>query len=90
MPISVDYPADTVVSKDFLLKIDEYFTGISNGVGFVRRTLRQRAEACPYERIVLAGYSQGAMVMHRALNELRVSVSDRGILKRPRRGDSHR
>ena len=34
-----------------------------------RETLAQRANQCPGERFVLAGYSQGAMLMHRVLTD---------------------
>ena len=81
--ISVDYPARAVAwSSDFLLHMDEYFAGLGEGVDFVDTTLRARAEACPDERIVLAGYSQGAMVMHRAIHRLSESTSASGILAR--------
>jgi hypothetical protein len=51
-------------------------------VNFANNTLRQRATACPHERIVLAGYSQGAMVFHRTLQLLWNSGSANQILNR--------
>ena len=80
--ISVHYAADAVVSKDMLIRPDVYFLGLGNGVAFTESTLRDRAGSCPDERIVLVGYSQGAMVMHRALRNLRASTSARGIVNR--------
>ncbi|MCU1676189.1 MAG: cutinase [Frankiales bacterium] len=47
-----------------------YFDGLDIGVGNALQILRARATTCPDERIVLAGYSQGAMVMHRLAFEL--------------------
>ena len=65
---AVQYPAQGVE----LLATDPttYFGGLERGVVDVQEQLRARATACPSERIVLSGYSQGAMVVHRALQDL--------------------
>jgi hypothetical protein len=80
--ISTTYPATKAVSPNFLLKIDEYFTGIGTGIDDVDRTLQARAGQCPTERIVLAGYSQGAMVMHRVVARYASSPTRSAILAR--------
>jgi hypothetical protein len=49
---------------------DVYMSSIHDGVQSALYRLRHRATTCPYERVVLAGYSQGAMVMHRVVNRL--------------------
>ena len=81
-PMAVVYPAQGVE----LLAVDPtaYFGGLEQGVGFVRTTLAERATRCPAERIVLSGYSQGAMVVHRALQDLAASpvAAERAILTR--------
>jgi hypothetical protein len=43
------------VSPDFIVAIDEYFTGLSAGVDAADQVLQARAATCPRERIVLAG-----------------------------------
>jgi len=55
-----------------LLALDpaRYFAGLEAGVANAKKTLRRQAIACPRQRFVLAGYSQGAMVMHRVLHDL--------------------
>lgn len=60
-------------SRDAALAVtapELYFTGLEIGVDATLQTLIARARDCPEERIVLAGYSQGAMVMHRVLEAL--------------------
>jgi hypothetical protein len=80
--LAVTYPAQGVE----LLAIDPtaYFAGLEQGVASVRSTLIGRAARCPDERIVLSGYSQGAMVMHRAIQDIGSSPDsgERSILAR--------
>lgn len=66
--VSADFSAESVynISHD----IEKYFNGLGDGVSFVSLYLKNRAMICPDERIVLAGYSQGAMVMHRVAQQL--------------------
>ena len=67
--VSVSYPADSV-SK---ILSGSYVGHMWQGVLEVRLALAVRAIQCPGERIVLAGYSQGAMVMHRVLSNATTS-----------------
>lgn len=55
--VDVDYPADTEVNE-----------GGTRGVRWVLDTLRVQGEACPLQRFVLLGYSQGALVIGDALD----------------------
>ena len=65
---SLRYPAHPV---DFLWsgkhKRWRYFDGLSQGQLAAINFLKARHAACPDERIIIAGMSQGAMVMHRAI-----------------------
>jgi hypothetical protein len=65
---AVTYPAQGV--ELLATNPGAYFTSLEVGAQSVQADLRARAAACPQERIVLAGYSQGAMVVHRALQDL--------------------
>jgi alpha-tubulin suppressor-like RCC1 family protein len=67
----VTYPAHAVESLVGLGNRARYFRGLDDGVIEVVQLLRKREVMCPRERYVLAGYSQGAMVAHRALWRLR-------------------
>lgn len=65
----VNYPAhDTKLL--FIARIHQYFEGLDQGVKDIKALLRARSRTCPQEHYVLAGYSQGAMVVHRALWEI--------------------
>ncbi len=74
------YPANGVELL-FRRKINQYFDGIETGVAEGVATLQGYARSCPGQRIVLAGYSQGAMVAHRIINELDRTRQD-DILRR--------
>jgi cutinase len=65
---AVVYPAQGV--ELLVTNPDAYFTSLELGSQSVQTALRGRAAACPQERIVLAGYSQGAMAVHRAIQDL--------------------
>jgi hypothetical protein len=68
--VPLDYPA---ASTDVLLKpwrIGEYATSIREGIDGLKMLLATRAVDCPGQGIVLFGYSQGALVINQALNEL--------------------
>jgi Cutinase/Regulator of chromosome condensation (RCC1) repeat len=57
--------------NDYLnTKLTPFKASISMGVDTATGVLENRAVRCPSERIVLAGYSQGAMVMHEVVNRL--------------------
>ncbi len=79
-PISADYPANSVFSLP--LAADKYFGGLSQGENVVINYLINRTATCPNEQIVLAGYSQGAMVMHDVLHELENTNSGNEVLAR--------
>lgn len=59
-----------------------YFKGLEAGVRTSLTTLDERRKSCPDERIVLAGYSQGAMVMHRTMTRLQLAAEGRGPLRK--------
>lgn len=67
----VDYPA-TAVTAALTTKFGrrEYFEGLDKGIRQTLKLLKARSGMCPKEKYVLAGYSQGAMVMHRSMFEL--------------------
>ena len=65
---ALDYPAESVdVLKSRPLR---FFNGLWDGVQSAEATIKRRAADCPRQLYVLAGYSQGAMVMHRLLIRL--------------------
>lgn len=51
-------------------RLGPYLDSMQSGVATVEAILESEASKCPNERFVLVGYSQGAIVMHRALNKL--------------------
>jgi hypothetical protein len=77
---SVDYGADGV--QTLFHDYPKYFRDLSVGVTWVMDKLRSRASACPDQQIVLAGYSQGAMVMHRVVRMLGTARAGAAILAR--------
>jgi hypothetical protein len=70
--ISVAYPADNVTVILRHAVSNAYIRDLDAGVAEARQALAARATQCPNERIVLAGYSQGAMIMHRILENATV------------------
>jgi hypothetical protein len=79
--VAVDYPATS--AQSLILDQAGYFSGLEQGVRGVKGALRRELKACPDQRIVLAGYSQGAMVMHRALQDLvaRKDPTSRNVIR---------
>jgi hypothetical protein len=68
---SLDYPANSTDDLEHVPSgIKTYLDGLNSGVNTVITDLERDAGKCPHQEIVLAGYSQGAMVMHRVLNFL--------------------
>lgn len=67
--VGVAYPAlDTQVLGEDLGNLQTtYFDGMLDGVQRVWNVMQDSVDRCPDEVIVLAGYSQGAGVMHRVL-----------------------
>ncbi len=75
-PVAVNYPAAPVrVQTLWPPNTQKFFESISGGVAAAKSELRNRANSCPTQRIVLGGFSQGAMVMHRALLDLAASAT---------------
>ncbi len=76
---AVPYPAAsmTVLAAD----PGTYFAGLENGVAWTRARIGESVARCPDQRVVLIGYSQGAMVMHRAIQDL-VAAGDTAALSR--------
>jgi hypothetical protein len=66
--VSVSYDSSNVAT--LLTNVPKYFANLQAGVDWTGTFLTQQAAACPDQKIVLAGYSQGAMIMHRILHQL--------------------
>lgn len=58
-------------------KLTEYLTSINYGIDKLRNRLSQIHTECPNAKVVLAGYSQGAMVIHMAMSTINDIPSDR-------------
>jgi hypothetical protein len=80
--VSVHYPANAINPK--VIEDGEYWEGIIAGVNWALNLLNTQAAACPGQEIVLAGYSQGGMVMHRVLDALEDPGGNAAILGRVR------
>lgn len=65
-----------------LRNVPRFFAHIRAGLSWALSYLTRQALKCKHQRIVLAGYSQGAMVMHRVLHRLDATRKGRGILAR--------
>lgn len=76
---AVPYPAASMI----VLAADPstYFAGLEKGVTWTRARVAQSVAQCPDQRVVLMGYSQGAMVMHRAIQDV-VAAGDTAALSR--------
>ena len=79
-PVSVSYPANSALTT-LERAPNLYFTGLGNGVKSAVAFLTKQDKACPYQAIVLSGYSSGAMVQHRVLHQL-INAKDTSILNR--------
>ena len=53
------------------VKVSKYFISIETGIRTAERDMKNEVQQCPNTDLVLAGYSQGAIVMHQA--ELRLA-----------------
>jgi len=62
-------PSPTFGQSGVGVTVREYFHSIWDGVFRLRDLLRGQSAACENQRFVLAGYSQGALVIHLALSE---------------------
>ncbi len=83
-PDPLNYPADPVPSFKQIRKgaAAAYFKDLTSGVTQAMSDLQAQATSCPGQEIVLAGYSQGAMVIHRVLHQLQDTPADKPILDR--------
>jgi hypothetical protein len=79
-PVDYDPNSVAVLGKP-LIGIYQFVANLGFGVDLAYSELTLRKVTCPNERIVLAGYSQGAMVMHRVVQRL-VNANETGILSR--------
>lgn len=74
--VAVRYPA--APTRDLYLpwrgRVGTYFRSIARGVGAAAEAARAAVRRCPGTRLVLAGYSQGAMVVHQAERGLSAAV----------------
>jgi hypothetical protein len=79
----LDYAADPVPSATQIRSgaVAAYFTDLSAGITQAISDLTSQATACPGQEIIMAGYSQGAMVLHRVLHQLG-SAAGQPILSR--------
>lgn len=68
--MSIDYPSAQVTTLASPYSSDEFFRSIDTGVQKLEGVLAERSEACPTERYVLSGKSQGAIVVHRAIVDM--------------------
>lgn len=55
----------------------EYFASLIGGATNLTTFVFDRTRACPGETLILAGYSQGAMVIHRVLQAVGTIVTDK-------------
>jgi len=66
----LDLPYPAALSATLHGDLDAYWESESAGARLLRDTIRARIETCPYIKIALAGYSQGAQVVNDALGTL--------------------
>jgi Cutinase len=70
-----DYEARSVFAAGNVLMPKLFFDSADSGISQLRDLLSSRTSACPKQKLVLIGYSQGALVINRALVELGTAVS---------------
>jgi hypothetical protein len=81
---SVNFPAASAMNVSGIMKPPHpFFQGLNQGVYDSRNILKEAAKAtnCPNQWIILAGYSQGAMVMHRLLQGMSQDPGDRSFAR---------
>jgi Cutinase len=78
--ISLRYAATSALTLATDRKL--YFKNLDNAISAAIGDLKTQATACPGQDIMLAGFSQGAIVMHRVLHELASKPADAGIVSR--------
>ena len=67
---AVEYPAMAVPASLMRDTWENYFESVAEGVSATKDTINDTVDECPESKIVVAGYSQGAMALRRALLEL--------------------
>jgi Cutinase len=67
---AVEYPATAVPADGDLLGWADFISSVDAGTAALAEQYASFAQRCPNTRVVLAGYSQGAMVVHRNLHAL--------------------
>ena len=67
---AVDYPAAAVPADGDLLGWAGFMNSVDTGTAALGAQYASFAQQCPATKVVLAGYSQGAMVVHRNLQAL--------------------
>jgi hypothetical protein len=67
---AVDYPAVAVPADGDLLGWAGFMNSVNAGTAAMGAQYASFAQQCPATKVVLAGYSQGAMVVHRNLQAL--------------------
>ena len=67
---AVDYPAVAVPADGDLLGWAGFMNSVNAGTAALGAQYASFAQRCPATKVVLAGYSQGAMVVHRNLQAL--------------------
>jgi hypothetical protein len=67
---AVDYPAKAVPADGDLLGWAGFMSSVDAGTAALGTQYASFAQRCPASKVVLAGYSQGAMVVHRNLHAL--------------------
>ncbi|MET4584410.1 PKD repeat protein/uncharacterized GH25 family protein [Pseudarthrobacter sp. PvP022] len=79
--VYLDYPAAAVplVGGDSTVDFETYMASIEEGVTKLTSFLAQRNVACPYEKLVLGGYSQGGVVLSRVMADNPALVSEKKV-----------
>lgn len=67
---AVDYPATAVPEDGGILDWAEFIGSVDDGTAALGQQYHDFVMQCPASQVVLAGYSQGAMVVHRNLHAL--------------------
>ncbi len=67
---AVEYPATAVPEDGGVLDWANFMSSVDTGVAALGAQYESFVQQCPTTKVVLAGYSQGAMVVHRNLHAL--------------------
>ncbi|MFW0149247.1 cutinase family protein [Mycobacterium sp. smrl_JER01] len=70
---AVNYPATAVPDDGGILAWAGFMSSVDTGAAALGQQYQAFVAQCPTTQVVLAGYSQGAMVVHRNLHELDAS-----------------